>query len=104
MSLAPAGSGGYHPEQQRLLVRVGVEKAFCSPTTTFSCRPSTLFAAQRKWAATALHKLSHWTGHPSRLNREEAIKARFGFSAYAMEDLRAELAKAFIAGIPQHAT
>jgi antirestriction protein ArdC len=56
-----------------------------------------------------LHELAHWTGHSSRLNRD--LQNRFGSSAYAMEELRAELASAFVANelgiptdIPQHAS
>jgi len=58
---------------------------------------------------TALHELAHWTGHPTRLNRD--MQHRYGSAAYAMEELRAELASAFVAyelgiptDIPQHAS
>lgn len=44
--------------------------------------------------ATALHELSHWSGAPSRLNRD--LKGRFGDSAYAMEELIAEMSSAFL--------
>jgi antirestriction protein ArdC len=47
--------------------------------------------------------------HPSRLNRD--LQNRFGSSAYAMEELRGELASAFVANelgiptdIPHHAS
>lgn len=43
--------------------------------------------------ATALHELGHWTGHPSRLNREFGMS--FGDPAYAREELVAELCSAF---------
>ena len=60
---------------------------------------------------TALHELAHWTGHPSRLNRQTLNESyRFGDLNYAKEELRAELASVFLAaerGIPhdpeQHA-
>ncbi|GIU51772.1 hypothetical protein TUM4438_42570 [Shewanella sairae] len=42
-----------------------------------------------KYYATALHELGHWTGHPSRLNRDLANP--FGSEAYAKEELRAEI-------------
>jgi len=42
---------------------------------------------------TALHELGHWTGHPSRLNREFGLD--FGDPAYAKEELVAELCSAF---------
>ncbi len=60
---------------------------------------------------TALHELAHWSGHPSRLNRQTLNESyRFGDLNYAKEELRAELASVFLAaerGIPhdpeQHA-
>jgi antirestriction protein ArdC len=36
----------------------------------------------------------HWTAHPSRLNRD--LQHRFGSSAYAREELIAELTSAFL--------
>ena len=50
---------------------------------------------------TALHELGHWTGHPERLNRK--LAGRFGTEAYAVEELRAEIASWMLAvdtGIP----
>jgi antirestriction protein ArdC len=54
-------------------------------------------------------ELSHATGHPSRPDREMGKK--YGSAGYAMEELRAELSSAFIAGelgipadIPNHAS
>lgn len=44
--------------------------------------------------ATALHELSHWTGHPSRLARD--LTGRFRSEAYAAEELVAELSTAFL--------
>ncbi len=41
-----------------------------------------------------LHELTHWSGHPKRLNR--ALSGRFGTSAYAMEELIAEFGAAFL--------
>lgn len=41
-----------------------------------------------------LHELVHWSGHPMRLNRE--LSGRFGTSAYAVEELVAELGAAFL--------
>ena len=43
---------------------------------------------------TALHELGHWTGHPSRLNRETLVRgteAGFWSTLYAREELRAEI-------------
>jgi antirestriction protein ArdC len=41
-----------------------------------------------------LHEHVHWSGHPARLNRD--LSGRFGDSAYAMEELVAELGAAFL--------
>jgi antirestriction protein ArdC len=42
------------------------------------------------------HELVHWTGHKSRLDRDNDIARRFGNVAYAAEELVAELGAAFI--------
>ncbi len=44
--------------------------------------------------STLFHELVHWSGHPSRLNRE--FGKRFGDHAYAAEELLAELGSAFL--------
>lgn len=48
------------------------------------------FASATDYYATALHELGHWTGHPSRLNRD--LSHPFGSTGYAREELRAEIA------------
>lgn len=93
-----------------VLVRIGGDRAFYSPATDhIQLPPEHAFRGPPEFAATALHELSHATGHPSRLNRD--MKARYGSAAYAMEELRAELASSFLASelgiptdIPQHAS
>jgi antirestriction protein ArdC len=90
-------------------VRIGGGRAFYSMDTDhIQLPPEGAFNGPHEWAATALHELGHWTGHPSRLNREFG---RRGSGAYAKEELRAELASVFIgaelglpADIPQHAS
>jgi antirestriction protein ArdC len=92
------------------VVRIGGDRAFYSPATDhIQLPPEHAFRGPDEFAATALHELAHWTGHPSRLNRD--LQHRFGSSAYAMEELRAELASAFVANeigiptdIPHHAS
>lgn len=91
-------------------LRVGGDKAFYSPSTDhIQLPPDGTFSSEQAWAATAMHELGHATGHPSRLDRD--LRNRFGSKAYAQEELRAELASAFMAaelGIPaemeQHAS
>lgn len=52
------------------------------------------FSSPDAYAATALHELTHWTGHESRLSRQ--FGKRFGDKAYAAEELVAELGSAFL--------
>ena len=92
------------------VIRMGGDRAFYSPSTDhIQLPPDNAFRGPPEFAATALHELGHWSGHSSRLNRD--LKGRYGSSAYAMEELRAELASAFVAAelgiptdIPQHAS
>ena len=92
------------------VVRIGGDRAFYSRSTDhIQLPPDFAFHGPEEFAATALHELAHWTGHSSRLNRD--LQNRFGSSANAMEELRAELASAFVANelgiptdIPHHAS
>ena len=52
------------------------------------------FRGQAEYAVVLFHELIHWTGHPSRLNRQ--LDARFGSKAAAAEELIAELGAAFL--------
>ncbi|MFG0634631.1 ArdC family protein [Pseudomonas sp. xss_2] len=50
--------------------------------------------------ATALHELTHWSGHHSRLNREGITGGHgFGSAAYAFEELVAEMGSAFLCAL-----
>lgn len=57
--------------------------------------PFETFRDAESHAATLAHELTHWTRHPSRLNREFGRK-KFGDEGYAMEELVAELGSAFL--------
>jgi len=52
--------------------------------------------ATEGWYSVLLHELTHWSGAPSRLDRQ--FGERFGDDAYAMEELVAELGAAFLCG------
>ena len=54
-----------------------------------------VFRDAESYYATLAHEVTHWTRHPSRLNREFGRK-RFGDEGYAMEELVAELGSAFL--------
>jgi len=92
------------------VIRIGGDRAFYSPSTDhIQLPPESAFRGPAEYATTGLHELGHWTGHPSRLNRP--LQNRFGSAAYAMEELRAEMASAFVTSIigiptdiPQHAS
>jgi antirestriction protein ArdC len=74
--------------------RIGGSEAFYSPDADFvQVPPQQAFAEQINFYRTALHELGHWTGHESRLARD--FSGRAGSSAYAREELVAELASAF---------
>jgi len=53
------------------------------------------FRDAESYAATLAHELTHWTRHPSRLNRDMGRK-KWGDAGYAMEELVAELGSAFL--------
>jgi len=57
--------------------------------------PFETFKDAESHAATLGHELTHWTRHPSRLNRDLGRK-KWGDEGYAMEELVAELASAFL--------
>jgi antirestriction protein ArdC len=53
------------------------------------------FRDSESYYATLAHETTHWTRHPSRLDRDFGRK-RFGDEGYAMEELVAELGSAFL--------
>jgi antirestriction protein ArdC len=69
--------------------------AFYSPSEDRIQLPErTLFPDAGAYYATALHEITHWSGHASRLDRQ--LGRRFGEAAYAMEELIAEIGSAFL--------
>jgi antirestriction protein ArdC len=74
--------------------RIGGGEACYSPSGDYIAVPPQLaFHARINWYRTALHELGHWTGHRSRLDRDQS--GAFGSAAYAREELVAEMASAF---------
>ncbi|WP_422927463.1 ArdC family protein [Singulisphaera sp. PoT] len=57
--------------------------------------PFEAFRDAESYSATLAHELTHWTKHPTRLNREFGRK-RFGDEGYAREELVAEIGAAFL--------
>ena len=76
-------------------VRTGGAKAFYAPSADFiQLPPQPAFFEQINYYRTALHELTHWTGHVSRLARD--VSGVFGTEKYAREELAAELGSAFL--------
>lgn len=75
--------------------RIGGKKAFYSPAADFvAVPPQRAFFKPINYYRTALHELTHWTGHTSRLGRDQS--GAFGSDAYAREELTAEMGSAFL--------
>jgi antirestriction protein ArdC len=77
------------------IIEHGKGKACFIPSADVIYMPNkTDFKSISDYYATGLHELTHWTGHKSRLARD--FNGRFGDSAYAFEELIAELGAAFL--------
>lgn len=76
-------------------IQHGGSRAFYAPGEDFiQLPPHTSFANATDYFATALHELTHWTGHPDRCNRP--LGRRHGIDAHAFEELVAEMGAAFL--------
>jgi antirestriction protein ArdC len=105
MAAAPADAPKFNAneEAERIIKNSGAVlqhqgvKAFYSPSRDVITLPAReVFVTPADYYATALHELTHWTGHSSRLSRD--FSGRFGSEAYAFEELIAELGAAFVVG------
>jgi antirestriction protein ArdC len=77
-------------------IRHGGNKAFYTVGGDYiRIPPFETFRDPESHAATVAHELTHWTRHPSRLNRDFGRK-HWGDEGYAVEELVAELASAFL--------
>lgn len=75
-------------------IRIGGDRAFYDPLADFvQLPPQPAFAEQINYYRTCFHELGHWTGHASRLDRDQS--GRFKTKPYAREELVAELTAAF---------
>lgn len=85
-------------ESSGALIRHGGARAFYSPELDYiQLPPKASFREEAGYYATALHELTHWTGHESRLAREGIVEFdHFGSERYAFEELVAELGAAFL--------
>lgn len=77
------------------IIREGGGEAFYHRGEDFiRLPPRGEFLSPADFYCTTLHELGHWTAHPSRLNRD--LAHRYGTTAYAREELIAELTSAFL--------
>ncbi|MCP5458713.1 MAG: DUF1738 domain-containing protein [Gammaproteobacteria bacterium] len=77
------------------VIHHGGDEAFYTRVQDFiQLPPCERFHDSTGYFGTAFHELGHWTGHESRLNRPPILKK--DRAGYAREELRAELASAFI--------
>lgn len=75
--------------------RIGGGRAYYVPSADFiQVPPQPAFFEQINYYRTALHELTHWTGHASRLARD--FSGSFGTAKYAREELCAEMGSAFL--------
>jgi antirestriction protein ArdC len=76
-------------------VKHGGDSAYYVPSSDYICMPPlSAFSDAPNYYATALHELTHWTGHKDRCARD--FSGRFGDEQYAREELVAELGAAFL--------
>ena len=93
--------GAILPEVEALIAaskadfRIGGSQAFYSPAHDFiQVPPPEVYFEAINWHRTALHEMSHWSGHPARLNRN--MSGEFGSSGYGREELCAEISCAYV--------
>lgn len=72
----------------------GTEAYYTPSQDRITLPPEKLFYDQYAYMATLLHEAGHATGHESRLGRN--LTGGFGSEGYAREELRAEIASAFV--------
>jgi antirestriction protein ArdC len=81
----------------KAVITHGGNFAAYSPSRDEICFPEfSQFESAEKYYATALHELTHWTGHKSRLDREGIRCGDFGDTNYAFEELIAEIGCAIV--------
>jgi antirestriction protein ArdC len=79
-----------------VVVRHGGNRAYYSVSTDHvQMPPIESFSDAEAYYATLSHETTHWTKHPTRLDRDFGRK-RWGDEGYAMEELVAELGAAFL--------
>jgi antirestriction protein ArdC len=77
-------------------IRHGGTQAYYAPESDYiQMPPFESFRDAESYCATLAHEMTHWTKHPTRLDRNFGRK-RFGDDGYAREELVAEIGAAFL--------
>ena len=85
-ALIAATGASFHRTDTKAYYHIGTDTVHTPPQESFF-EPINIYR-------TALHELTHWTGAKHRLNRD--FTGRFGSTAYAREELVAEIGSAFL--------
>ncbi len=83
-------------QQTKADIYTGTMAAYSVTTDRVQMPPFVAFHTPNDYYATLSHEITHWTRHPSRLDRDFGRK-RFGDEGYAKEELVAELGSCFLA-------
>lgn len=88
------------PEAEALIAATGADIRMGAPHACYIPSQDRIevplqqaYPEQINWYRTVLHELCHWTGHPTRLDRDQS--GGFRSASYAREELVAELCSAF---------
>ena len=77
-------------------IRHGGNQAYYAPEPDYvQMPPFVSFKDAESYSSTLAHEMTHWSKHPTRLNREFGRK-KFGDEGYAREELVAEIGAAFL--------
>ena len=97
----PPPAGMIEPRVEALIAATGIDfriggaQAFYSPTFDFvQVPPPQAYFEPINWHRTALHEVSHASGHSSRLGRD--LSGSFGSKTYSFEEIIAEISAAYL--------
>ena len=82
--------------QTKADIHIGREASYSIMTDRVQMPPFESFTSTEGYYAVLAHEITHWTRHPSRLNRDLGRKT-YGDAGYASEELVAELGACFLA-------
>lgn len=82
-------------ENTKAMIETGTEASYTISRDIIEMPPFECFIDAPNYYATLAHELTHWTRHPSRLNRDFNRK-KWGDEGYAKEELVAELGACFL--------